>query len=142
MSKETRSYKDLILGYLEEFEWEPESIMDNEGQYDITLVAHLDIKQVNIQIKFSETSHWVYFSALFLPSIKGNFEDVYQKLLEINYSTTLTKFGLSPQKNVYALIELPLVTLDYPEFTSALRRLTNDINKFLIPIATLQQEES
>ena len=138
---EITSYKEMILDYLEQFEWVPENIQETEDQITITLIAHLDIKEVKILVKFSENSHWIYFSALFLPSVKRNYEEIYQKLLEINYSTTLTKFGMSPQKNIYALIELPLGSLDFSEFTSALRRLSNDINTYLIPIATLLQEE-
>jgi len=136
-----QSYKDLILQFLDDFDWKPESMTDNEGQYTLILLAHLDIKEIKIHVKFSEDSHWIYFSAIFLPSIKRNHTKIYSKILEINYSTTLTKFGMSPQGNIYALIELPLKTIDYNEFTSALRRLTNDINKFLIPIASLLQEE-
>ncbi|MHA2501449.1 MAG: YbjN domain-containing protein [Candidatus Kariarchaeaceae archaeon] len=141
LSDDEKSYKTMILSYLEQFEWEPDSIQETEDQITITLIAHLDIKEVKILVRFSENSHWIYFSALFLPTIKRNREAIYGKLLELNYSTNLTKFGMNPQKNIYALIELPLDTLDFSEFSSALRRLTNDINKYLIPIATLLQEE-
>jgi hypothetical protein len=126
-----------VLGYLDEFEWKPESVDDNEGQFTITLVASLDIREMTITIKFSEHSHWIYFSALFLPTITDNHEEVYRKLLEINYSTTLTKLGIAPNGSVYALTELPSKTLDYDEFLSALRRLTNDVNKFFMPVANL-----
>ena len=135
------SVKDQILAFLKEFNWEPISVTEKEGLYTIVLVADLDIKQVNIQIKFSETSHWVYFSSIFLPSIQKNQTEIYRKLLEINYATTMTKFGMSPQGNVYALIEFPLKSMQYSEFISALRRLTNDLNKFLLPIASLLAEE-
>ena len=126
-----------VLGYLEKFEWQPENVEDKEGQFTITLIAQLDIKEMRITIKFSEDSHWIYFSALFLPSISSNESGICKKLLEINYSTTLTKFGLAPNGSVYALTELPSKTLDYDEFLSALRRLTNDVNKFFMPVANL-----
>lgn len=137
------SYKDKILGFLKRFEWEPDSVKENDGNYTIVLVAELDIKEVKISIKFSEEGLWIYFSSLFLPQIKKNRELIYAKLLQLNYSTTLTKFGISSMDNggVYTLIELPLKTLDYEEFTSALRRLTNDINTYLIPIASLLQKD-
>jgi hypothetical protein len=134
---------DKIIGFLKEFEWEPESVSTSEGDhYNLTLIAHLDIKEIKIHLKFSENGHWIYFSAIFLPEVKRNHLAVYEKLLQLNYSTTLTKFGLSSSGNVYALIELPLLTLDFQEFKFALRRLTNDINKFLIPMASLLQKEN
>jgi len=130
-----------VLGYLDSFEWAPESVEDKDGQFTITLIAQLDIREMRITIKFSEDSHWIYFSALFLPSISTNESNVCKKLLEINYSTTLTKFGLAPNGSVYALTELPSKTLDYDEFLSALRRLTNDVNKFFMPVANLSKNE-
>ena len=126
-----------VLEYLETFEWQPESVEEKEGQVTITLIAQLEIREMSITIKFSEDSHWIYFSALFIPTISNNQENVYKKLLEINYSTTLTKFGLSSNGSIYALTELPSKTLDYDEFLSALRRLTNDVNSFFMPIANL-----
>ncbi|MHA2252769.1 MAG: YbjN domain-containing protein [Candidatus Kariarchaeaceae archaeon] len=129
-----------VLGYLEKFDWKPESIDENNGQFTVTLVAQLDIKEIKILIKFADESHWIYFSALFLPKIESKHQDIYKKLLEINYSTTLTKFGLSNKGNIFALIELPSKTLDYEEFLSALRRLTNDINSYLIPIANILRQ--
>ncbi|OLS22398.1 MAG: hypothetical protein HeimC2_29780 [Candidatus Heimdallarchaeota archaeon LC_2] len=126
-----------VLGYLDEFEWQPENVEDKDGQVTITLVAQLEIREMSITIKFSEDSHWIYFSALFIPTVANNLENVYKKLLEINYSTTLTKFGLSSNGSIYALTELPSKTLDYDEFLSALRRLTNDVNTFFMPIANL-----
>ncbi len=128
-----------VLGYLDEFEWPPESVDEKDGQVTITLIAQLDIKEMRITVKFSEESHWIYFSALFLPPIINNESNVWKKLLEINYSTTLTKFGLAPDGFVYALTELPSKSLDYDEFLSALRRLTNDVNKFFMPIANLSK---
>ncbi|MHA2168602.1 MAG: YbjN domain-containing protein [Candidatus Kariarchaeaceae archaeon] len=128
---------EKVLGFLEKFAWSPESVEESEGQYTVTLLAQLDIKEIKILIKFSEESRWLYFSTMFLSKIETNHYEVYQKLLEINYSTTLTKFGLSPNHNVYALIELPSETLDYEEFLSALRRLTNDVNSYILPIANL-----
>lgn len=126
-----------VLEYLEKFEWLPESVEDKEGQVTITLIAQLEIREMTITIKFSGESHWIYFSALFIPTIANNIENVYKKLLEINYSTTLTKFGLSSNGSIYALTELPSKTLDYDEFLSALRRLTNDVNTFFMPVANL-----
>jgi hypothetical protein len=147
LTKSKNSKKDdpllnKILGYLEEFEWKPEIVEEENGRHTITLVAHLDIKEVKIYIKFGGKSHWVYFSAVFLTKIEGNHDEIYKKLLEINYSTTLTKFGLSSNGAIHALIELPAKTLDYEEFLSALRRLTNDINTYLIPIANLIRQSS
>ena len=126
-----------VLGYLDKFKWKPDSVLDSEGQYTVTLMAQLDIKEIKILIKFSEESRWLYFSTMFLTKIETNHYEIYRKLLEINYSTTLTKFGLSPNQNVYALIELPSETLDYEEFLSALRRLTNDVNSYILLIANL-----
>jgi hypothetical protein len=138
-----RPIQEKILGFLKDFEWEPDSVVVSEGDhYNITLIAHLDIKEIKIHIKFSESGHWIYFSSIFLPEIKRNHKAVYEKLLQLNYSTTLTKFGLSSSGNIHALIELPLLTLDFQEFKFALRRLTNDINKFLIPMASLLQKEN
>ncbi len=77
---ETKSHKEKVLDFLDEFNWKPESIEDKDGQYNITLIAKLDIKQIKINIKFSETSHWIYFSSLFLETIKTN-----QKKFTINY---------------------------------------------------------
>ena len=137
MTQEETTLLRKIMSYLEQFEWSPESVEDSEGDITITLIAQLDIKEMKLQIKFSEDSHWIYFSALFVSSITNHQQDVYKKLLEINYSTTLTKFGLSPSGAVYALTELPAQTMDYEEFLSALRRLTNDVNTYLLPIANL-----
>tara|TARA_B100000287_G_scaffold391110_1_gene402523 strand:+ start:848 stop:1285 length:438 start_codon:yes stop_codon:yes gene_type:complete len=138
---ETNSHKEKILEFLDEFNWKPESIEDKDGQYNITLIAKLDIKQIKINIKFSETSHWIYFSSLFLESVTKNQKEIYYKLLQLNYSTTLTKFGITKNGVIYALIELPLHSLEFEDFISGLRRLTNDINKYLIPIATLNKED-
>ena len=69
---ETKSHKEKVLDFLDEFNWKPESIEDKDGQYNITLIAKLDIKQIKKNIKFSETSHWIYFSSLFLETIKTN----------------------------------------------------------------------
>ncbi len=145
-TKEKAGEKRIILnkvtGYLEKFDWKPESIEEDEGQYTITLIAQLDIKEVKIFIKFADNSHWIYFSALFLANIDPDNIEMCKKILEINYSTTLTKFGLSNAGSVHALIELPSQTLDYQEFLSALRRLTNDINTYLIPVANLLRKDS
>jgi len=138
---ETNSHKEKILEFLDEFNWKPESIEDKDGQYNITLIAKLDIKQIKINIKFSETSHWIYFSSLFFESVTKNQKEIYYKLLQLNYSTTLTKFGITKNGVIYALIELPLHSLEFEDFISGLRRLTNDINKYLIPIATLNKED-
>lgn len=126
-----------VLSYLDKFEWKPEFVEQNEGQNTITLIAQLDIKEIKIFIKFTDEGHWIYFSALFLAKIENHRANIFKKMLEINYSTTLTKFGLSSHGSIYALIELPSKTLDYEEFLSALRRLTNDINTYLIPVANL-----
>ncbi len=138
---ETKSHKEKVLDFLDEFNWKPESIEDKDGQYNITLIAKLDIKQIKINIKFSETSHWIYFSSLFLETIKTNQEEIYYKLLQLNYSTTLTKFGITKNGKIYALIELPLHSLEFEDFIAGLRRLTNDVNKYLIPIATLNKDD-
>jgi len=133
--------KEKILGFLNSFDWAPESVSHKEEQIVITLIAQLDIKEIKIEIKFSEKGHWIYFSTVFIQTIKHNAAEVYEKVLGINYSTTLTKFGLSPDGALYALIEMPLQTLDYEEFVYALRRLTNDINNYLIPIASISSKD-
>lgn len=137
LSENESSFLTTILEFLKRFEWEPESVENSDGQITITLIAQLDIKEVKIYIKFNETSHWMYFSALFINNVSNNQFDVYKRLLEINYSTTLTKFGISDKGSIYALTELSLQFIDYEEFLAALRRLTNDINTYLLPIATM-----
>ena len=129
---------DQILGYLKKFDWEPESVSTDENeQITIVLFANIDIKDIEIKIRFSESGLWLYFSSLFLSKVENNQVNVYEELLNLNYKTTLTKFGISDEKNIYALIELPLIELDFSEFSSALKRLVNDINKYIIPCVEL-----
>lgn len=136
-----QSTLDKVNAFLEQFDWKPEKIEEKDGEYTITLLAQLDITEIKIFIKFSTTSFWIFFSSPFLNSIERNHAEIYKKILEMNYATTLTKFGLSPSGSIFALTELPVQTMDYEEFISALRRLTNDINKYLIPIANLHRDE-
>ena len=49
---ETKSHKEKVLDFLDEFNWKPESIEDKDGQYNITLIAKLDIKQIKKNIYF------------------------------------------------------------------------------------------
>ncbi len=127
----------LIMGYLKKFQWEPKIVEENEQGYHLVLVANIEIKEIDIHIKFSEQGRWIYFSSLFISKITKNFEEIYQKLLEFNYETTLTKFGIDKNKAVYALIEFPISDLDYTEFQSALKRIVNDINRFMKPTSQL-----
>lgn len=136
------NYLDRFKGYLKKFEWEPHSItQDDDGQYTVKLLANIDIKEIELKIHFKEDGHWVYFSSLFLPKIEKNHIQVYENILRLNYSTIMTKFGISEGKNIYALIELPINDLDYNEFTSALKRMVNDINKYIIPCVELLRKE-
>lgn len=137
--KKSKPHLEIVKNYLERFEWAPESISEEDGQYFIVLKATIDIKEITIQIRFSEDSHWIYFSTLFFSSIEKNHEKVYEKLLSLNYITTLTKFGIDISKNgsIYAMIELPLKELDFLEFETALKRLVNDVNKYLPIIAQI-----
>lgn len=126
---------DKVKGFLEQFQWIPETIEQTENQeYIITLVANLESKEIKIHIRFATTSLWIYFSAKFMQKPEKNACKLYEKLMQINFTTTLTKFGLGPLGNIYGLIELPTKDLDYGEFVSALRRLTNDINKYYGPL--------
>ena len=137
------AYLDRFKGYLKKFEWEPHSItQDDDGQYVVKLLANIDIKEIEIKIRFKEDGLWVYFSSLFLPKIEKNHIKVYENILSLNYKTTMTKFGISEGKNIYALIELPMKDIDYSEFTSALKRMVNDINKYIIPCVELLRLES
>lgn len=129
-----------VLEYLERFEWKPEKVENIDGQITIILVAQLDIKEIKIYIKFKEKSHWIYFSAMFISNVSRNLFEVYKRLLEINYTTTLTKFGISSTGAIYALTELPSQNIDYEEFLAALRRLTNDVNTYTLPIANMIQK--
>lgn len=135
-------YLDRFKKYLQKFDWEPESIsQDDDGNFTIKLLANIDIKEIEIKIRFSENGHWIYFSSLFLPKIEKNHIKVYENILSLNYKTTMTKFGISEGKNIYALIELPMKDIDYSEFASALKRMVNDINKYIIPCVELLRME-
>jgi hypothetical protein len=135
-------YLNRFKGYLEKFDWKPESItQDEEGQYSIKLLANIDIKEIEIKIRFKEDGLWIYFSSLFLPKIEKNHIKVYENILHLNFKTTMTKFGISENKNIYALIELPMQEIDYSEFASALKRMVNDINKYIIPCVELLRME-
>ncbi|MCY3411718.1 MAG: type III secretion system chaperone [Candidatus Heimdallarchaeota archaeon] len=131
-----------IREYLEKFQWNPVEIKESpDTGYTITLVADLGAEEneengsknseQKVFIKFSEESKWIYFSSKISIIEDGdNRELMFEKLLRLNYSTTLTKFGLAPSNSVYVMSELPLPELNYSEFTSALRRIVNDVNRY------------
>ena len=120
----------IINFHLNQFDWKPESIVEKDETYTISLLAEVDDGSHKLYIKFAEDSKWIYFSSKFVTVNNNNKNDLYEKLLSLNYLTTLTKFGLAPSGSVYAMIELPLPELNYSEFVSGLRRLVNDINKY------------
>ncbi len=134
MSSETKSNEDLILDYLESMSWAPESI-DRDGDIiTITVKVQLDYKLAHINLRFENNGLWLSIMGLFMKRVDSNITEIYKKVLEINYSTTMTKFGLN-NESIFALVELPLYSLEFSEFQTGIRRLTNDMNKYFPIVA-------
>ncbi len=131
MNSTNKGSKILIDEFLEKFQWKAHSSILKDDQWIITLIVDLEDKgETKILVKFTEGGKWIYFSSRLEIDKSTRNEELYKKLLTINYTTTLTKIGMAPSGNVYVMIELPLPEIDYSEFVSALRRLVNDYNKY------------
>ena len=109
--------------------WEPESEMNENGLTSVQVKVQLDYKLANLYLRYEEDGLWLSIISVFMSDLGSNQSEIYKKILEINFSTTMTKFGLNDGK-LYGLVELPLYSLDFSEFQAGIRRLTNDLNKY------------
>jgi len=124
-----KSNDELIHEYLNQMNWEPESEMNENGLTSVQVKVQLDYKLANLYLRYEEDGLWLSIISVFMSDLGSNLSEIYKKILEINFSTTMTKFGLSDGK-LYGLVELPLYSLDFSEFQAGIRRLTNDLNKY------------
>ncbi len=128
MSSNPQSRKK-IDGYLEKLNIKPSKIIEEDTSLTYVIQVELDFGRIDLDIRFKiEDPKWVEFKALFLNNVRAS-EKTYEKLLELNYKTLLTKFCLEGN-DIYAKIELPFPTMDYDEFFSAIRRIANDVNNY------------
>lgn len=126
---ESQQSRKKIDGYLEKLNIKPIKAIEEEKYVTYVIKVELDFGEIDLDIRFKiENPHWVEFKTIFLQDVIPSIE-IYQKILELNYSTILTRFGVD-KKIVYAKIELPFPTLDYEEFFSAIKRIANDVNNF------------
>ncbi len=128
MSEDLISRKK-IDDYLERLNIKPIKVIEEEKYLTYVIKVELDFGEIELDIRFKiETPRWVEFKTIFLEDLEPSVE-VYEKILELNYATVLTRFGIE-NKTVYAKIELPFPTLDYEEFFSAIKRIANDVNNY------------
>jgi hypothetical protein len=131
-----QSNQELIMNYLQRMNWIPQSVETKESNILIKISVDLEYKILDLLLRFRDDGIWLFISSVLMDLNSDNLENIYKRLLEINFSTTLTKYGLS-EGVVYALIELPLYSLDFEEFQSGLKRIVNDINKHYLQLEEL-----
>ena len=121
--------RQKIDGYLEKLNIKPVKVIEEEKYLTYVIKVELDFGEIELEIRFKiESPRWVEFKTIFLKELNPSVE-VYEKILELNFATILTRFGID-DKTVYAKIELPFPTLDYEEFFSAIKRIANDVNNY------------
>ena len=69
-----------IKNFLNQFDWKPESIIEKDETYTISLLAEVDDGSHKLYVKFAEDSKWIYFSSKFVSVNKNNKFILYEKL--------------------------------------------------------------